>query len=102
MSRRPPSSPLFPYRPLFRPVIGDTAADADDDNATGLASLHVTGTTAINTSAITTTGVQTYDGTVTLSVGTNLTGSTVTFNNAIPPPPTPLTRPPPLPTSPSH
>ncbi len=50
---------------------------------TGLTTLNVTGTSVINTSNITSTGAQTYAGTVSLGTDTNLTGSTVTFNNQV-------------------
>ncbi len=40
-------------------------------------------TSQINTSNITSTGTQTYAGTVTLGTDTNLTGSTVTFNSPV-------------------
>src|SRR5205085_1058028 len=52
--------------------------DATTDTLTGLTTLHVTGSTAINTDTITSSGTQTYDGAVTLGADTNLTGATVT------------------------
>src|SRR6185312_5230146 len=55
-------------------VFGNAVADT----VTGLTTLLVTGTTAINTNAITTSGTQDYDGAVTLGADANLTGSTVT------------------------
>ncbi len=60
-------------------VFGDAAADT----VTGLTTLNVTGTSQINTSNITSTGTQTYAGTVTLGTDTNLTGSIVTFNSPV-------------------
>ncbi len=60
-------------------VFGDAAADT----VTGLTTLNVTGTSQINTSNITSTGTQTYAGTVTLGTDTNLTGSIVTFNTPL-------------------
>ncbi len=60
-------------------VFGDNAADT----VTGLTTLNVTGTSQINTSNITSTGSQTYAGTVTLGTDTNLTGSIVTFNSQV-------------------
>src|SRR2546429_2617446 len=58
MIRRPPRSTLFPYTTLFR-------------------------STADNTSAISTSSTQAYDGAVTLGANTNLTGSTVTFGSTV-------------------
>ncbi len=60
-------------------VFGDNAADT----VTGLTTLNVTGTSQINTSNVTSSGTQTFDGTVTLGTDTNLTGSTVTFNSQL-------------------
>jgi hypothetical protein len=48
-----------------------------------LASLTVNGVTTINTNSIITNGSQTYNGNVGLNVGTDLTGSTVTFGAAL-------------------
>ncbi len=50
---------------------------------TGLTTLNVTGTSQINTSTVSSSGSQTFDGTVTLGTDTNLTGSTVTFNSQV-------------------
>ena len=50
---------------------------------TPLASLSVSGTTAIDTTAISTTGTQTYTGAVTLGSDTTLTGSAVSFDYTI-------------------
>src|SRR5262249_52829489 len=50
---------------------------------TNLSSLHVTGTSAINTDKITTTGTQAYDTAVTLGSDANLTGTTVTFASTV-------------------
>src|SRR4051812_45176473 len=47
--------------------------------AVNVASVHDTALTTINTSAITTSGAQSYDGATTLGANTNLTGSTVTL-----------------------
>ncbi len=61
-------------------VTGDVIFGNDaGDTVTGLASLQVTGTSTINTSNITSTGTQTYDGEVTLGENATLTGSTVAF-----------------------
>ena len=52
----------------------------------GLASVSVAGATAINTASITTTGVQTYTGTVTLGTDVNLSadsGNSITFGNIV-------------------
>jgi hypothetical protein len=57
--------------------------NAVGDTVTGLSSLHVTGTSLINTNAVTSTGTQTYDQTVTLGTTSNLSGSTVTFNDPV-------------------
>lgn len=52
---------------------------------TGLTTLEVTGATAINTGAITTSGSQSYDGNTTLAAGTTLstTNSAVTFGGTL-------------------
>jgi hypothetical protein len=50
---------------------------------TPLTSLHVTQGTAINTSAITTTGNQTYDNAVTVSTNTILSGTNPTFGSTV-------------------
>ncbi len=50
-------------------VFGDNASDT----VTGLTTLNVTGTSQINTSNVTSSGTQTFDGTVTLGTDTNLT-----------------------------
>ncbi len=49
------------------------------DTVTGLTTLNVTGTSAINTSTVSSSGAQTFDGTVTLGTDTNFTGSIVTL-----------------------
>ena len=51
--------------------------------ATKLASLAVTGTSLINTAAISSTGTQTYGGAVTLGTVSQLAGSTVTFASTL-------------------
>jgi Concanavalin A-like lectin/glucanases superfamily/PKD domain/Matrixin len=56
-------------------VLGDAPADA----VSGLSSLAVSGTTAINTAAVSSTGTQTYSGAVTLGADTTLTATTATF-----------------------
>ncbi|HQL32775.1 MAG TPA: hypothetical protein PK969_05930, partial [Treponemataceae bacterium] len=66
-------------------VFGDSTGD---DTATGLATLAVSGTANINTTAVTSTGTQVYGDTagtdtITLGANTTLTGSTVTFNAPI-------------------
>ncbi|QDT63214.1 hypothetical protein [Calycomorphotria hydatis] len=57
----------------FSGVVGSTALEF----------LTVSGTTTINSSTISTSGVQTYDGAVTLGADTNLTGSIITFNDDV-------------------
>ena len=52
-----------------------------DDMGSGLTTLNVSGTTQMDGGAITSTGKQTYQGAVTQSVDTTLTGSLVTFNS---------------------
>ena len=53
--------------------------DAAGDTVTGLTSLAVSGTAAINTNTVTTSGTQQYGGAVTVANNPTLTGSTVTF-----------------------
>ncbi len=60
-------------------VFGDAAADT----VTGLTTLSVTGTTAINTDTVSSSGTQTYGGAVTLGTGSTLTASTATFNGTV-------------------
>ena len=60
-------------------ISGNAEFDALVGETTPLASLSVSGTTALDTTAITTTGPQTYTGAVTLGDDTTLAGSTVTF-----------------------
>jgi filamentous hemagglutinin family protein len=80
----------------FESTLNDTAANLHDLIVTGaaefdgivggtaLSSLHVTGNTAIDTSAITTSGDQTYDGAANLTAATtNLTGAKVTFGTSV-------------------
>jgi hypothetical protein len=57
--------------------------DAASDTVTGLSSLSVSGTAAINTSAVSTAGTQTYAGAVTLGADTTLTGSTVALQGTL-------------------
>jgi hypothetical protein len=50
---------------------------------TALASLSVSGTTALNGGTVTTTGAQTYSGPATLGIDNTLTASTVTFGSTL-------------------
>lgn len=59
-----------------------TAGATTFGGTVNIASLGVTGTTAINTSSITTSGAQDYTGAVTLAVDTTLMGSAIQFNGA--------------------
>jgi hypothetical protein len=52
-------------------VFGNAAADT----VTGLSTLHVTGSSAINTDTVSSGGTQAYDGQATLGASTTLTGS---------------------------
>ena len=52
-----------------------------DDTVSGLDSLNVSGTTQMDGGAVSSTGTQTYQGAVTQSMDTTLTGSLVTFNS---------------------
>ena len=63
-------------------VTGDAVFDGIV-GSTALKSLHVTGGSTIDTTAITTSGAQTYDGAVTLGANANLTGTTVTFGSTL-------------------
>jgi hypothetical protein len=60
-------------------VFGNAAADT----VTGLSTLHVTGSSAINTDTVTTGGTQAYDGQATLGADTTLTGVNVGFGSAV-------------------
>jgi len=60
-------------------VFGDAAADT----VTGLSSLHVTGSSGINTNTVTTTGTQAYDGAVSLGTDTTLSGNGVSFSSTV-------------------
>jgi mucin-19 len=60
-------------------VLGDGLADA----LTGLSSLSISGTTALNVNAVSTSGTQTYGGALSLSDNTTLTGSTVTTQGTV-------------------
>src|SRR5262249_34982247 len=53
------------------------------DTLTGLTTLHVTGTAAINTNTIISSGTQDYDGAVTIGTDTNLSGSTITTKDTV-------------------
>ena len=54
-----------------------------DGAVTGLTTLDVTATTAINTTTITSSGTQDYQGEVTLGANANLSGSIVTFHSTV-------------------
>src|SRR5205823_5429005 len=60
-------------------VFGDQAADT----VTGVSNLSVSGTTAINTNTVTTSGTQSYTGAVTLANAPTLTGTNMTFNSTV-------------------
>ena len=60
-------------------VLGDGAADT----VTGLTTLSVSGTTAINTNTITSTGAQTYTGAVTLGSDTTLSGVAISLGDTV-------------------
>jgi hypothetical protein len=65
-------------------ITGNTVlGNSITDTVTGLASLSVSGTTAINTNTITTTGTQTYAGAVSLAEDTTLSGSTITTQSTL-------------------
>jgi hypothetical protein len=69
-------------------VFGNEPGDFVGDTGAGVASLHVVGTSVFNagnagSATVRTTGAQTYDGAVTLNDSTTLTGSSVTFNQAV-------------------
>ncbi|HEV7224745.1 MAG TPA: DUF4214 domain-containing protein, partial [Pirellulales bacterium] len=65
-------------------IVGNAVFGNDPtDTVTGLTTLGVSGTTAINTTNITSSGTQTYGGAVTLGANATLTGSTVTFNDPV-------------------
>ncbi|MBV5303076.1 MAG: hypothetical protein JZU70_02575, partial [Chlorobium sp.] len=74
-------SDLYSLKVAGAAVFGDAAADT----VTGLTTLEVTGTTAINTDTITTTGTQTYTGPVTLGVDSSLTtsGDAIVFSSTV-------------------
>ena len=57
--------------------------DAGGDIVTGLSKLQVSGTTLINSSTISSSGVQTYNDAVTLGGDTSLFGTTTTFNGTV-------------------
>jgi hypothetical protein len=54
-----------------------------DGAVTGLTTLDVTGTTAINTTTVTSTGTQTYGGAVTLGANATLTGTAIDFTSTV-------------------
>jgi len=58
---------------------GDGIDNPTPDGVAGLSSIHVTGTTLMNNSGISTTGDQTYDSTVTLTADTTLAGANITL-----------------------
>jgi hypothetical protein len=60
-------------------VFGDAVADT----VTGLSTLTVSGNTALNTNAVTSSGAQTYTGAVTLNADSTLTASTITTQGAV-------------------
>src|SRR5262249_48596959 len=64
-------------------VTGNGTFGGEVGQTTNLASLHVTGTSAINTDKITTTGAQAYAGAVTLAADSNLKGTSVTFGSTV-------------------
>jgi hypothetical protein len=64
-------------------VTGNALFDGVVGGVTPLASLEVTGTTDISTTAITTTGTQRYGGNTTLSSTSNVAGPTVTFDGTV-------------------
>ena len=67
---------------MERDFLADARAYLDRAQG-GLDTLHVTGTSLINTSDVSSTNGQTYDGTVTLGADVTLTASLVTFNDQI-------------------
>jgi filamentous hemagglutinin family protein len=60
-------------------VLGDAAADT----VTGLSTLAVSGSTAINTGAVSSSGTQTYAGPVTLGADSTLTGAAITLASTV-------------------
>jgi cytoskeletal protein CcmA (bactofilin family) len=61
----------------------EITGDARFDGAVSLEYLTVSGTSALNGGAVTTTGVQTYTGAATLGVDTALAGSLITFSSTL-------------------
>ncbi|MEM6883787.1 MAG: hypothetical protein AAF571_02055, partial [Verrucomicrobiota bacterium] len=64
-------------------ITGDAGFNGIVGGTTNLTSITVSGMTGINTTAINTTGTQTYTGAATLGSTTNLTGTTVSFGNTV-------------------
>jgi autotransporter-associated beta strand protein len=57
--------------------------NSSDDTVSGLSTLSISGTTAINTAAITSTGTQSYAGAVTLGADTTLSGADLALRDAV-------------------
>ncbi|WP_262965172.1 filamentous hemagglutinin N-terminal domain-containing protein, partial [Methylobacter psychrophilus] len=65
-------------------IAGDAVfGDAVTDIVTGLTTLAVSGTTLVNTNAVTSSGTQGYSGAVTLGADTTVSGSGITFTDIV-------------------
>ncbi|GHV19571.1 hypothetical protein FACS189494_01530 [Spirochaetia bacterium] len=76
-------TPIFSGAVTNAGVVNITGNATFAGAVTGTTSLSVSGTTAINTSTITTTGAQTYTGAVTLGANATISANAVTFGNTL-------------------